>query len=67
MAIRSTSRLSSLDTDSWGEEEFETACDADASVWGSFPVTGMLVADPFLGSGSTLIAAERTGRVCVGT
>ncbi len=26
----------------------------------------MLVADPFLGSGSTLIAAERTGRVCVG-
>jgi DNA modification methylase len=28
---------------------------------------GMLVADPFLGSGSTLIAAERTGRVCVGT
>ncbi len=28
---------------------------------------GMLVADPFLGSGSTLIAAERTGRVCFGT
>jgi site-specific DNA-methyltransferase (adenine-specific) len=28
---------------------------------------GMLVADPFLGSGSTLIAAERTGRICVGT
>jgi site-specific DNA-methyltransferase (adenine-specific) len=27
----------------------------------------MLVADPFLGSGSTLIAAERTGRICVGT
>jgi len=28
---------------------------------------GMLVADPFLGSGSTLIAAESTGRVCYGT
>jgi DNA modification methylase len=27
---------------------------------------GQLVADPFLGSGSTLIAAQETGRVCVG-
>ena len=25
-----------------------------------------LIADPFLGSGSTLIACEKTGRVCVG-
>jgi DNA modification methylase len=27
---------------------------------------GDLVLDPFLGSGSTIIAAERTGRVCAG-
>jgi site-specific DNA-methyltransferase (adenine-specific) len=25
-----------------------------------------IVADPFLGSGSTLIAAEKTGRICYG-
>lgn len=27
---------------------------------------GDLILDPFLGSGTTLIAAERTGRVCAG-
>jgi DNA modification methylase len=27
---------------------------------------GDLVFDPFLGSGTTLLAAERTGRVCFG-
>ena len=27
---------------------------------------GDLVLDPFLGSGTTIIAAERTGRVCYG-
>jgi DNA modification methylase len=32
-----------------------------------FPTgTGDLVLDPFLGSGTTLIAAERIGRTCVG-
>ena len=29
-------------------------------------VPGGLVYDPFLGSGTTLIAAERTGRICHG-
>jgi DNA modification methylase len=28
--------------------------------------TGDVVADPFLGSGTTVIAAERTGRRCYG-
>ena len=28
---------------------------------------GMRVYDPFLGSGTTLIAAEKTGRTCYGT
>jgi DNA modification methylase len=28
--------------------------------------TGELVYDPFLGSGTTLVAAEMTGRVCCG-
>ena len=27
---------------------------------------GEVVYDPFLGSGSTLIAAEQTGRICYG-
>ena len=29
-------------------------------------LSGKLVIDPFLGSGTTLIAAEQTGRVCYG-
>lgn len=37
---------------------------ADALIDGS--VRGEVVLDPFLGYGSTLIAAERTGRVCYG-
>jgi len=28
--------------------------------------TGHIVVDPFLGSGTAIIAAERTGRVCYG-
>ena len=29
-------------------------------------VGGDLILDPFLGSGTTLIAAEKTGRICYG-
>jgi DNA modification methylase len=28
--------------------------------------TGELILDPFLGSGTTLIACEKTGRICYG-
>jgi hypothetical protein len=33
---------------------------------GSIPARGDIVIDPFLGSGSTLIAADKTGRICRG-
>jgi ABC-type branched-subunit amino acid transport system permease subunit len=32
----------------------------------SWWMLNFIVADPFLGSGSTLIAAEKTGRICYG-
>jgi ABC-type branched-subunit amino acid transport system permease subunit len=32
----------------------------------SWWMLNFMVADPFLGSGSTLIAAEKTGRICYG-
>ena len=58
-----------LATDRQGEDGHPTPKPLEMWEWflerGS-PKKGQTVLDPFLGSGTTLIAAERTGRICYG-